>query len=118
VNSQKLAALAIPSPSLPEQQEIVQRVESALSWLDDMNNEYVLAANLLPKLDQAILAKAFCGNLVPQDPSDEAATELLARIRSVLCALLQDSASTLNKEPSQVGISPLADTEQLLLAAS
>ena len=36
----------------------------------------------LSQLDQSILAKAFRGELVPQDPRDEPASELLARIRT------------------------------------
>ena len=34
------------------------------------------------QLDESILAKAFRGELVPQDPRDEPASELLARIRT------------------------------------
>jgi type I restriction enzyme S subunit len=34
------------------------------------------------KLTQSLLAKAFRGELVPQDPNDEPASALLARIRS------------------------------------
>ena len=34
-------------------------------------------------LDQAVLAKAFRGELVPQDPNDEPASVLLERIRAV-----------------------------------
>lgn len=34
------------------------------------------------ELDQSILSKAFRGELVPQDPNDEPASELLARIRA------------------------------------
>ena len=33
-------------------------------------------------MNQSILAKAFRGELVPQDPRDEPASELLARIRT------------------------------------
>ena len=36
---------------------------------------------LVGHLDQRILAKAFTGELVPQDPTDEPAETLLARIR-------------------------------------
>ncbi len=42
------------------------------------------AEGLLPdlnRLDQSILAKAFRGELVPQDPTDEPAADLLARIQ-------------------------------------
>jgi type I restriction enzyme, S subunit len=47
-----------------------------------MATERGRAARLLPKLEQAILAKAFSGNLVPQDPNDEPASGLLAHIRA------------------------------------
>jgi type I restriction enzyme S subunit len=40
------------------------------------------ARKLIDHLDQAILAKAFRGELVPQDPSDEPASVLLDRIRA------------------------------------
>jgi type I restriction enzyme, S subunit len=40
------------------------------------------AAHLLERLDERLLAKAFRGELVPQDPADEPAETLLARIRA------------------------------------
>ncbi len=45
--------------------------------------EAALAANLrrAERLRQAILRRAFAGRLVPQDPADEPAAALLARIR-------------------------------------
>jgi hypothetical protein len=36
----------------------------------------------LTQLEQSILAKAFRGELVPQDPRDEPVSELLSRIRT------------------------------------
>lgn len=39
-------------------------------------------ASSLTHLDQSILAKAFRGELVPQDPNDEPASVLLERIRA------------------------------------
>ena len=39
-------------------------------------------ASFLDKLDRSILAKAFRGELVPQDPNDEPASVLLERIRA------------------------------------
>ncbi len=42
--------------------------------------EIARARALLDRLDVAILARAFCGELVPQDPADEPAAALLARL--------------------------------------
>jgi type I restriction enzyme S subunit len=43
----------------------------AFAWLDRVAAEHANASRLLPELDQAILAKAFRGKLVPQNPNDE-----------------------------------------------
>jgi type I restriction enzyme S subunit len=82
INIGDVRALQVPLPSSEEQEEIVRRITAAFAWLDGMAAEHTRAAHLLPKLDQAISAKAFSGELVPQDPRDEPASELLARIRA------------------------------------
>lgn len=82
VNAKKLAAFHLLLPSLEEQREIVRRIDHALNWLDKIATEHACAQHLLPKLDQAILSKAFRGKLVPQDPNDEPASELLQRIKT------------------------------------
>jgi type I restriction enzyme S subunit len=69
-----------PLCSYEEQSKIVGIVESYLSVLDENNkliNDSLLRAE---SLRQSILKKAFSGNLVPQDPNDEPASELLKRI--------------------------------------
>jgi type I restriction enzyme, S subunit len=63
INAKKLAAFQLPMPTVEEQQEIVQRIEAAFAWLDRVAAEHANASRLLPKLDQAILAKAFRGEL-------------------------------------------------------
>lgn len=68
-------------PSLEEQAEIVRVLESAFGWLDRMTAEHTAVGRLLPKLDAAILAKAFRGELVPQEPNDEPASVMLERIK-------------------------------------
>ena len=81
INSKQIASLEIPVPSLDEQQEIVTRVDDLFSWIDRIAHEHENAAYLLSNLDQAVLAKAFRGELVPQDPDDEPASVLMERIR-------------------------------------
>jgi type I restriction enzyme S subunit len=80
INAQKLADYEFILPTLAEQQEIVIRTKTAFAWLDKIAAEHARASHLVPKLDQSILAKAFRGELVPQDPKDEPASALLKRV--------------------------------------
>jgi type I restriction enzyme, S subunit len=81
LESQVLKNWAIPVPPLDEQHEIVRRVEALFKIADDIEKRYEKAKAHVDKLTQSILAKAFRGELVPQDPADEPASELLIRIR-------------------------------------
>lgn len=69
-------------PNIDEQREIVRRIETAFAKIDRLAAEAAKALKLLGHLDQRILAKAFAGDLVLQDPNDEPAETLLARIRA------------------------------------
>jgi type I restriction enzyme S subunit len=62
-----LAAFELLIPHIDEQHEIVRRIETAFGWLDRVATEHANASRLLPKLDQAVLAKAFRGELVLPD---------------------------------------------------
>lgn len=69
-------------PSLQEQAEIVRRVEALFSIADRLEARYQSALASFDRLTPALLAKAFRGELVPQDPNDEPASVLLERIRA------------------------------------
>lgn len=68
--------------SLPEQQEIVRMLDAQFEVIEQNEREIDAALKRSEALRQSILKKAFTGQLVPQDPTDEPAAELLARIRA------------------------------------
>ncbi len=69
-------------PSTQEQTEIVRRVEQLFAFADQLEAKVASAKNRIDHLTQSILAKAFRGELVPQDPNDEPASALLERIQA------------------------------------
>lgn len=81
IGKKGLAEFFIPHPPEDQQAEIVRRIEAAFARIDRMTEEASRAAHLLDRLDERLLAKAFAGELVPQDPDDEPAEALLTRIR-------------------------------------
>lgn len=75
-----LLPLAVPVPQAGEQEAIADAVESQLSVIDHLDRELELRLESARALRQSILRHAFTGQLVPQDPNDEPASELLKRI--------------------------------------
>jgi len=57
-------------------------VEGLFALVDQIQARYAKAHAYVEKLTQSILAKAFRGELVPQDPNDEPASALLERIKA------------------------------------
>jgi type I restriction enzyme S subunit len=66
---------------------IIEKLESCLSEVDQLDQTITTALQQAEALRQSILKKAFSGQLVPQDPSDEPASVLLERIRVEKAAL-------------------------------
>jgi type I restriction enzyme S subunit len=82
VNIGDLRSMHIPLPPLEEQRRIVAEVEERLSVIDAMRASIERAERRSRALRRSILERAFRGELVPQDPSDEPASVLLERIRA------------------------------------
>ncbi len=80
LNQKVLANILFPLPPLAEQKEIVRQVEKLFTLADKLESHYQNAKTHVDKLSQSLLAKAFRGELVPQDPNDEPAEKLLERI--------------------------------------
>jgi type I restriction enzyme S subunit len=82
INIEDLRQLPVGIPSLPEQQEIVRRVEALFAFADRIEARLATARKTVERLTPATLAKAFRGELVPQDPNDEPAAALLERLHA------------------------------------
>ena len=70
----------VPLPPLQEQKRIVERVEHLLSFVDSIGNSKEKLQENIKQTKSKILDLAIHGKLVPQDPTDEPASELLKRI--------------------------------------
>lgn len=77
-----LEACPIPICSITEQMQIFNEIESRLSEIDQLELTIAYSLQQAESLRQSILKRAFSGQLVPQDPHDEPASALLARIRA------------------------------------
>lgn len=75
-----MKVLGIPFPSFEEQSEIVRRVGALFAFADRLEARLAQAQTAVDRLTPSLLAKAFRGELVPQDPTDEPAAELLKRL--------------------------------------
>ncbi len=101
-NASKLAALEVPVPSSQEQDEIVRQVEKLFALADTIEARVKAATARADMLPQAILSKAFSGELVPTEAelaraegrSYETAEELLRRVRAA-----QDASDARGAKP-------------------
>ncbi|WP_186365733.1 restriction endonuclease subunit S [Enorma burkinafasonensis] len=100
-NQKALRVVLLPIPPLAEQRRIAERVSElmrlvdAYGELEDAREE--LDAALPDRLRRSVLQEAVRGRLVPQDPSDEPAGELLGRIRAERRALAAEGKAKLPK---------------------
>ena len=79
---EQLRTVSVPMPSREERQEIMLRIEEIFARVKNIETWCQTELTRSAALRQSILKDAFAGKLVPQDPSDEPAAELLARIRA------------------------------------
>jgi type I restriction enzyme S subunit len=80
INQQDIRGIELHLPDIAEQRRLVAEVERQSSIFDSLARSIAIALSRAARLRQAVLAAAFGGNLVPQDPSDDRASVLLERI--------------------------------------
>lgn len=82
LNVGSLAQVLVPIAPVDEMLEVVRRIDLHLESQERQTIAVRSAAGELDRLEQAMLAKAFRGELVAQDPGDEPATALLEQVRA------------------------------------
>lgn len=103
VSQPDLESISFPLPDLDEQREIVSQVDGLLKLANRIEARYAAMRAHAQRLPPQVLAKAFRGELVEQDPQDEPASQLLGRLRAVRANAAADRskerAKTLGKRP-------------------
>ncbi|MDX2053628.1 MAG: restriction endonuclease subunit S [Polyangiaceae bacterium] len=82
INLEVLGEVAVPVPTHEEMVLLVERVERAMARVTSAAASHASVDEQLLTLERAQLAKAFRGELVPQDPNDEPAKEILAQLQA------------------------------------
>ena len=80
ISKEKIISTSMPLPPLKEQERIVAEIERWLSFVDIVEKEKSDLQSTICLVKSKILDLAIHGKLVPQDPNDEPASELLKRI--------------------------------------
>ncbi|MCD8215980.1 MAG: restriction endonuclease subunit S [Clostridiales bacterium] len=104
LNSTSLDRLLIPLPPVREQERICKKLKELVPKLSNYDVIYNTSVNLESKfpeqLKNSILQQAVQGKLVPQDPTDEPAEVLLARIREEKQRLIKEGKIKKDKHES------------------
>ncbi len=87
LNIQDIRKLVIPVPSIDEQRVIATLIDSMFAEAANFDSVISMVRRQLDDLEQSILARAFQGELVPQDSDDEPASALLEQIRAQRVAI-------------------------------
>jgi len=82
LSQKSLLSIRIQLPPVDELEKIVDVTNDILTLANQLEIRLTAARKIVDRLTPALLAKAFRGELVPQDPNDEPASVLLERIRA------------------------------------
>ncbi len=81
LNAETIKMFPVPLSSRTEQERIISKLYQLMELADTVGVSAVMGETSAFDIEQSILAKAFRGELVPQEPADEPATELLHRLK-------------------------------------
>ena len=94
LNSESINKLFIPLPPINEQNRIIKKINTLLPYIEKYDKSFAkletLNSSYKEELKKSILQYAIQGNLVPQDPNDEAADILVQNILAKKRELIKD----------------------------
>ena len=99
IGQERIRSIAIPIGPHLEIIEAMHLAEEGFSQADLLRNNFEIALKQSAAQRKNILKAAFAGKLVPQDPSDEPASALLARIKTDRDAQREHSSKSTRKSP-------------------
>lgn len=102
VNAQKLAYFILPIPPLAEQQRIVSCIGQLFAFCDTLDKADADLESTVSLARQKVLDLAIRGQLVPQNPADEPASELLKRIQAEKAAQMKPGTRRADKRGSTI----------------
>jgi len=98
IREKYLLDIEIDLPNLKFQKQILKKINSIKNEINGLEQNVSQDENLLSKLRQAILSEAVQGKLVPQNPDDESASELLKKIKKEKEKLIKEGKIKKGKE--------------------
>jgi type I restriction enzyme S subunit len=107
----KLRMFSANIPSIIEQHVIVSYIDTMMIYADRIEDSFKLAASHINCLTPSLLYKAYCGELVLQDPTDEPASVLLDRIR----IMRETGESTFSKSQQRKPISDKSSQSMIVM---
>lgn len=113
INAKKLAEFKFKMPSLKEQGEVVKRAQGLFAIADRVQESYAAARRDAARAIPLLLAKAFRGELVQQEPDDEPASALLHEIQSHKDLLAKSEQPNRKRRPITMKQSTAAVSESI-----
>jgi type I restriction enzyme S subunit len=108
-----LKSIIVPLPARDERDEILRRVDTLLAFANRIETRYQAVRTQIDNIIPTTLAKAFRGELVPQDPNDEPAASLLDRIRGARKSVASTDLDTQKRGKTRIKKTILTEVQML-----
>ena len=109
LSQKNMLSIKLPIPTQEELDQIYRKSDALFDQAATIEEQIQSALSVVSRLTPTLLAKAFRGELVPQDPNDEPASVLLERIKA------QREAEAAAKKPAKRGRKKKADPAQIVI---